>query len=168
MGKVLYWAAEKKGGMRVYTAVLIREHAERMEEAAEWFAGKWGIPAAEYLASMRASAAGGGAVPQWYLLLDGDGRIAGGCGVIENDFHERRDLAPNLCALFVEPAHRRRGLARRLVDLALDDMAGLGLGRLYLITDHEGLYERMGWSFIGTVRCDGGELSRMYASPQRG
>ena len=68
--------------------------------AAEWFASKWGIPAEEYLASMEQSARGG-AFPRWYLALDGE-RIAGGCGVIENDFHDRRDLAPNLCALFAE------------------------------------------------------------------
>ena len=38
-----------------------------------------------------------------------------GAGVISNDFHNRRDLAPNLCALFVEPAYRRQGIARRLL-----------------------------------------------------
>lgn len=80
---------------------------ELAPRAAEWFASKWGIPAEEYLASMEQSARGG-AFPRWYLALDGAG-IAGGCGVIENDFHDRRDLAPNLCALFVEPERPRPG-----------------------------------------------------------
>ena len=149
-----------------YHLISLGEQPQWKERAAAWFHEKWGVPQQAYLDCMEAYLRGETAYG-WYLCLAGD-RIAGGLGVIENDFHQRTDLAPNLCALFVEPAHRRRGLARRLVDLALDDMAGLGLGRLYLITDHEGLYERMGWSFIGTVRCDGGELSRMYASPQRG
>ena len=98
---------------------------ELAPRAAEWFASKWGIPAEEYLASMEQSARGG-AFPRWYLALDGAG-IAGGCGVIENDFHDRRDLAPNLCSLFVEPERRGRGLAaeigRRLIDGAFREGA---------------------------------------------
>lgn len=31
--------------------------------------------------------------------MDGD-KIAGGMGVIENDFHDRKDLAPNVCAVW--------------------------------------------------------------------
>ena len=34
----------------------------------------------------------------WYLCIDGD-RSIGGLGVIENDFHDRIDLAPNVCAV---------------------------------------------------------------------
>ena len=33
----------------------------------------------------------------WYLCLDGD-NIVGGLGVIVNDFHNRKDLTPNVCA----------------------------------------------------------------------
>lgn len=151
----------------IYRAELTGEHPESIDEAAAWFAGKWGIPKEAYSGSMREAAACGG-VPQWYVLRDADGRIAGGCGVIENDFHARRDLAPNLCALFVEPEHRGRGLARRLVSLALRDMEARGISRLYLITDHTGLYERMGWSYLCDVLCDGGEVSRVYVSPEGG
>ena len=32
-----------------------------------------------------------------------------GAGVIENDFHDRKDLTPNLCALFVEERKCGRG-----------------------------------------------------------
>jgi hypothetical protein len=37
----------------------------------------------------------------WYLCLDED-RIVGGMGVIENDFHNRKDLSPNICAVCTE------------------------------------------------------------------
>ena len=87
-------------------------------------------------------------VPQWYLLLDGE-TIAGGAGVIENDFHDRPDLAPNLCALFVEPEFRGRGLARALLDAVRADLAGMGVETLYLVTDHTEFYERCGWQFVG-------------------
>ena len=41
------------------------------------------------------------AVPQWYVVLEGD-NIIGGCGVIENDFHNRKDLTPNVCAVYIK------------------------------------------------------------------
>ena len=86
----------------------IRSRAELTAPAAEWFASKWGIPAGEYSSSMAECALCRSAVPQWYLAMDGD-KIAGGCGVIENDFHDRRDLAPNLCALYVGIPRPRPG-----------------------------------------------------------
>ncbi len=39
------------------------------------------------------------AVPQWYVAMK-EARIIGGLGVIENDFHDRKDLAPNVCAAY--------------------------------------------------------------------
>lgn len=140
----------------------IRSRAELTASAAEWFASKWGIPAAEYSSSMAECALCRSAVPQWYLAMDG-GKIAGGCGVIENDFHDRRDLAPNLCALYVEPEYRGRGLAGELLSFAARDMAALGTGTLYLITEHDSFYERYGWEYLCTARPeDGGGPLRLY------
>ena len=74
-------------------------------------------------------------------------RIVAGAGVIANDYHDRVDLTPNLCALFVEESHRYRGIARLLLDSARRDMGKLGFETLYLVTDHEHFYERCGWEF---------------------
>lgn len=65
-----------------------------------------------YIDSIDECLAGGKAVPQWYMAV-ADGAIVGGLGVIENDFHERRDLAPNVCAVFTDEKHRCRGLPAR-------------------------------------------------------
>lgn len=50
------------------------------EPAAAWFHEKWGIPLAAYQESMDEYLSGGGAVPQWYLALEGE-RILGGRGM---------------------------------------------------------------------------------------
>lgn len=65
-------------------------------------------------------------------IADG-GNIAAGLGVIENDFHKRPDLAPNICAVFVEPEHRRRGVAKMMLDFVCSDMKSLGIKTVYLI-----------------------------------
>ena len=49
----------------------------------------------------------------WYLCLDGE-NIVGGLGVIENDFHERKDLFPNVCAVYTDVAYRGQGIAKAL------------------------------------------------------
>ena len=91
-----------------------------------------------------------------------DGRIVGGCGIIENDFHKRPDLTPNLCALYVEEDCRCGGIAGALLDFASRDMAKRGIPTLYLCTDHTSFYERYGWSFCCMVEEDGGGECRMY------
>lgn len=136
-------------------------HPELLDGAAEWFHAKWGVPLEAYRESMEASLSGC-AVPRWYVALE-DGRIIGGLGVIENDFHDRKDLHPNVCAVYVEPGHRCQGLAGELLGRVCGDMKDLGFEKLYLVTDHTSFYERYGWKFLCMVQGDGeAELSRMY------
>ena len=126
------------------------------------FHQKWGIPEDAYRQSMEECLKNVCAVPQWYVALDGQ-TIVGGLGVIENDFHDRKDLAPNVCAVYVEEVCRGRGLAGRLLRLVCDDLAAMGLSTLYLLTDHTGFYERYGWEFFCMAQGDGEDtMSRMY------
>ena len=83
--------------METITYITLRERPELKNDAARWFHQKWGVPTEAYLACMddyltKETEYG------WYLCLDGD-RIVGGMGVIENDFHDRKDLTPNICAV---------------------------------------------------------------------
>ncbi|MBL0888570.1 GNAT family N-acetyltransferase [Myceligenerans indicum] len=52
-----------------------------------------------------------------------------------------------LADVVVDPAHRRRGIARMLVEGALADLDPLGLKRILLRASGEGraLYEELGW-----------------------
>ena len=141
--------------------VTLRERPELRERAAAWFHRKWGVPEEAYLECMDAYL-GGLTEYGWYLCLDGE-TIVGGMGVIENDFHERKDLAPNVCAVYTEEAYRGRGVAGRLLDLTVEDQRAKGISPLYLVTDHIGFYERCGWEFLCLVQGDGEDgLTRMY------
>lgn len=152
--------------MRTFDIADIRSHPELKAQAAAWFHSKWEVPEEEYLASMDECISGGANVPQWYVALE-DGVITGGVGVIENDFHVRRDLSPNVCALYVEPRRRSLGLAGALLEHVRRDMAALGVDTLYLITDHVGFYERYGWEFVTMAECtDGSAPARLYVSPR--
>ncbi len=128
--------------MTEYKFIPLRQRPERLERAAVWFHEKWGVPQEAYLECMTAYL-NGETEYGWYLCLDGE-KIVGGLGVIENDFHDRKDLAPNVCAVYTEEAYRGQGIAGRLLNLAVEDMRGKGISPLYLVTDHVGFYERYG------------------------
>ena len=91
------------------------------------------------------------AIPQWYLAVH-RAEIIGGVGVIENDFHDRKDLSPNLCALFVEEAWRNQGIAGKLLQFVCDDMEEWNIHTLYLLTEHTSFYERYDWEYICTAK----------------
>ena len=98
----------------------------------------------------------------WYLCLNED-NIVGGLGVIENDFHNRKDLTPNICAVYTENNFRSQGIAGNLLNKAVEDLRKKGISPVYLLTDHTGFYERYGWEFLCMVQGDGEpDLTRMY------
>lgn len=147
--------------------IKLREHSELSAAAAEWFHEKWGIPLEAYAESIDACISGGEAVPQWYLAME-EGRILGGLGVIENDFHDRRDLTPNVCAVYVEEECRCRGIAGQMLKFVCMDMKEKGIDTLYLVTDHTSFYERYGWEFLCMVQGEGEpEPTRMYVHRER-
>ena len=132
-----------------------------MHNAAEWFHSRWGVPTEAYLACMNAYLQGKTEYG-WYLCLDG-GHIVGGLGVIENDFHNRFDLTPNVCAVYTDQAYRGRGIAGKLLNMAVEYLRSKGISPVYLLTDHTGFYERYGWQFLCMVQGDGeAQMSRMY------
>jgi GNAT superfamily N-acetyltransferase len=141
--------------------ITLREKPQLKETAAEWFHQKWGVPTEAYLECMEAYLSGETEYG-WYLCMDDD-NIIGGMGVIENDFHDRKDLSPNVCAVYTEDEYRCKGIAGQLLDMVVKDMKSKGITPLYLVTDHTGFYERYGWEFLCMVQGDGEpDMTRMY------
>ena len=87
--------------MSSISIIRLQDRPELKDSLARWFHEKWGVPLEAYQESMEDCLAARSAVPQWIAALEGD-RIVGGLGVIENDFHNRKDLTPNVCAVYVE------------------------------------------------------------------
>jgi len=141
--------------------VKISDKPEFLHTAAKWFSEKWSVPLTAYIASMEDSL-NSPTVPQWYVAMDSE-HIIGGLGIIENDFHDRKDLTPNVCAVYVEEPYRCRGIAGELLNTVCIDMFTKGIDTLYLLTDHTGFYERYGWEFFCMALGEGeDEMSRMY------
>ena len=142
----------------------LSDYPQYKEMAAEWFSEKWQIPVEAYLDSIQISIDQKYAIPQWYIVLNENKHLIAGAGVIDNDFHERKDLTPNLCALFVEENYRNQNIAKHILDFIREDLSNQGIQTLYLITDHTEFYEKCGWRFLMLVKDEEGEMVRMYVA----
>lgn len=141
--------------------IKLRERPELEVSAADWFHSKWEVPQEAYLECMD-DYLNNKTEYGWYLCLDDD-HIVGGLGVIENDFHDRKDLSPNVCAVYTEEAYRKHGIAGTLLNMVVDDLRSKGITPVYLVTDHTGFYERYGWEFFCMVQGDDEpDMTRMY------
>ena len=142
-----------------YKIINLKERPDLHLQAAEWFSSKWELEASNYLESIQSQEL----VPSWFLTLDEE-KIIGGLGVIENDFHNRPDLSPNICALFVEERYRGKRLAQKMLEEVGEYFNDNGISSMYLITDHEGLYEKYQWTFETLVQAtETGETIRLYS-----
>lgn len=145
-----------------YQIIRLIDKPEMKEQAAQWFHQKWNIPLKAYIDSMDDCLTQKNDVPQWYMAIENN-RIIGGLGVIENDFHDRKDLTPNVCAVYTEIDRRNNGVAGALLNYVCTDMKNKGIDTLYLITDHTSFYERYGWEFLCMVQGDDEpDMTRMY------
>ena len=147
--------------MKEYRYITLLEVPELKDTAAEWFHNTWGVPKEAYLECMEAYL-NHETDYGWYLCLDGE-KIVAGMGVIENDFHDRKDLAPNVCAVYTEEEYRCEGIAGNLLNMVVADMKSKNITPIYLVSDHIGFYEKYGWEFLCMVQGDGEpDMTRMY------
>lgn len=145
--------------------ISVREKPEYAQTAITYFQKHWASQdsAMVYDDCIRHAITAETALPQWYLLYDGE-TIVGCAGLITNDFISRMDLYPWLCALFIEPAYRGRALGSLLIERGKEDSRKAGFPRLYLCSDHEGYYEHYGFTRIGTGYHPWGETSGIFVT----
>lgn len=147
--------------MNRYTYITLRDNPDLKNSAANWFHEKWKVETEAYLKCMD-EYLNGETQLGWYLCLFNN-EIVGGLGVIENDFHERKDLTPNICAVYTNEQHRGNGIAGNLLNMAVQDLKSKNITPVYLVTNHTSFYERYGFEFLYMVKCEGeSSMSRMY------
>lgn len=132
-----------------------------IHEAATFFHKKWGVPIDAYIESMQDSLKSQTGVPAWFYVKE-QNEIIAGVGIIENDFHKRKDLSPNICAVYVKEEFQGKGIAKSLLNAACKHLSKNNISDVYLITTHTEFYEHCGFDFYEMIEEDDGELIRCY------
>jgi N-acetylglutamate synthase-like GNAT family acetyltransferase len=142
--------------------ISVREHPDYKSKAINYFQQSWkSVLPIIYEDCISHSIDARNDLPQWYLL-EKNGEIIGGAGLITNDFISRGDLYPWLCALFIEEEYRGNAYALKLMEKAKADAKKFGFDYLYLSTSHIGYYEKYGFKYVGQGYHPWGESSRIY------
>ncbi len=125
-------------------------------EKTEWRAAKF---LAELLQTGRFhDALGPGAL---YLLTEGDALVSF-LTLSQKDCINAPDCFPWIGFVHTNPAYRGQRCAGRLLDHACEVAAKHGAPRVYICTDHEGLYEKYGFTYLEDRLSIYGEMSRVY------
>jgi GNAT superfamily N-acetyltransferase len=95
----------------------------------------------------------------WLVETDGTPVAGGGLQLrplVPRPGYIRGEPEAIVLSIWTEPAHRRRGLARRVVEAILDWCRANGVGRVCLHASTEGrrLYEQLGFRGTNELRLD--------------
>jgi len=93
-----------------------------------------------------------------WLVEDSHHRVVAGGGIVIFDHHSSpRDPFPKraiIVNMYTEPAYRRKGVARALMEIMIDWCRGQGFGSVLLHASDEGrpLYEQLGFTPTNEMR----------------
>lgn len=93
--------------------------------------------------------------------VDG-GAVCGFCTVSKTDCIPDVPYTPYIGFVFVGEAYRGHRLSERMIAAAEDYLRGAGFCEVYLVSDHENLYEKYGFSVIDRRQASWGAMEKIY------
>ena len=93
--------------------------------------------------------------------LDGDD-FCGYCTITKRDCIPDVPYTPYIGFLFVDEGHRGRRLSQQIIGYAMNYLKSLGFPAVYLVSDHENLYEKYGFTAIDRKRAYWGPEEKIY------
>lgn len=91
-----------------------------------------------------------------------DGRIVGMASVLKTDYYPLPEISPWVSCVFVEKPYRGQRISEKLIDAANRYAKEQGFTRTYIPTEHKGLYERYGYTYVKDIVNYGGGTDRLY------
>ena len=91
-----------------------------------------------------------------------DGRIVGMASVLKTDYYPLPEIFPWVSCVFVEKPYRGQRISEKLIDAANRYAKEQGFTRTYIPTEHKGLYERYGYTYVKDIVNYGGGTDRLY------
>ena len=88
--------------------------------------------------------------------------IAGYCTVAKTDCIPHVTYSPYIGFLFVDEKYRGSRLSQKLIAYAMEYLKELGFKEVYLVSDHNNLYEKYGFEVIDKQVAPWGKEEKIY------
>lgn len=105
-----------------------------------------------------------GVFSDWERVLAAkcSGEFAGFCTLAGKDCIENLPYSPYIGYVFVDETYRGQRFSQKMIDAAAEYARSLGFEAVYLISDHENLYEKYGFEVIDRQMAPWGEMEKIY------
>lgn len=90
------------------------------------------------------------------------GEVCGYCTAAKKDCIPDVPYTPYIGYVFVGEAHRGHRLSQRMIEYAEAYLRSLNFSQVYLVSDHENLYEKYGFAVIDRKSAPWGEEEKIY------
>ena len=145
--------------MEIYN---VKDLTDRFSEAVDLFWGYWGSENNRpFYEQCMKNSDGFDGIPRFYVAMI-EGEMVGTYALLRNDINSRHDLYPWFACLYVKDQHRGKGIAASLLQHGARQAKNLGFKTLYLESNLEGFYEKLGWKENGITYDPFGHYAKIY------
>ena len=81
---------------------------------------------------------------------------------MKEDYYPMPELYPWVSCIYVDEEYRGQRVSGKLIDHANQYLRNLGFEKSYIPSDHIGLYERYGYSYVKEIINYGGHEDHLY------
>ena len=137
---------------------------ESLEEVSEWIYEEWEKKynrKVEDIIYRSKHSLNRNGIPQMYIAKH-ENEVVGVVSIWRCDLKSRQDLYPWMATLFVKEEYRNKGIGTILQKKVIEETKKMNYKNIYLTTDHENYYEKMGWMFLENVPQEDGNYTKMY------
>ena len=96
------------------------------------------------------------------IIMTDEERIVSFCTLAQKDCIDDDTLFPWIGFVYTAPEYRGNRYSGRLVEYSCNEAAAKGFENIYIATDHMGLYEKYGFTYIESRTDIYGEEDRIY------
>lgn len=96
------------------------------------------------------------------IILTDEEKIASFCTLTQKDCVDDDTLFPWIGFVFTSPRYRGNRYSEKLIEYACEKAKEQGFENVYIATDHVGLYEKYGFTYIDSRVDISNEISRIY------
>ena len=96
-----------------------------------------------------------------------NGCIVGMVTIMKTDYYPLPEIYPWVSTLFVSEEFRGNRISERLIDYANEYAKRIGFDNTYIPSEHIGIYEKYGYTYVNDIINYGGDTDRLYAKEIR-